>query len=411
MPRNSSGAYSLPAGNPVLANTLIETSWANPTMSDIAAALTDSLDRYGRGGMLGEFKVADGTVTAPGLAFTAQTNTGMYRVATNQIGFAAGGISVVRYSNTLLELLKPTTVAGNLDVTGAVSATEPVKLSSGTAAAPAMTFTGDPDTGFYSPGVGLLALVIDGVERMRWDAAGNVSNTVPIGTLLDFAGGAVPLGYLMCDGALVSRTTYANLFAVIGTAWGAGDGINTFGLPDLRRRVTIGTGGTATSGPGIVLGNVGGAEYTVLAIGHLPSHAHGITNTSHQHGVGVSGTTSAVSNDHAHYFATSAVGDHQHIAGVPGDNGSFYGLVQPGGLQAGKGGTVNYNTSYWTSGAGGHSHDGWTGGISANHTHTFSGSFATDWRDVGMTGTHAVGSGTPFENMQPSAVVNKIIKF
>ena len=43
-----------------------------------------------------------------------------------------------------------------------------------------------------------------------------------------------PSGYLKCDGAAVSRTTYADLFTTIGTTWGAGDGSSTFNLPDLR---------------------------------------------------------------------------------------------------------------------------------------------------------------------------------
>ena len=53
MPRNSQGLYTLPAGNPVVPNTLIESNWANPTMDDIAAALTGSLPRDGSAPMTG----------------------------------------------------------------------------------------------------------------------------------------------------------------------------------------------------------------------------------------------------------------------------------------------------------------------------------------------------------------------
>lgn len=62
------------------------------------------------------------------------------------------------------------------------------------------------------------------------------ANTVPAGTILPFAGTTVPTGFLLCNGALVSRTTYANLYAAIGTKWGEGDGKTTFKLPDLRKR-------------------------------------------------------------------------------------------------------------------------------------------------------------------------------
>lgn len=97
MPRNSSGNYTLPSGNPVVADTLIETAWANPTMSDIASALTDSLDRNGRGGMLAPFRIADGTVTQPGLAFTAESNTGLWRSATATLAISTGGVKVASF--------------------------------------------------------------------------------------------------------------------------------------------------------------------------------------------------------------------------------------------------------------------------------------------------------------------------
>ena len=56
----------------------------------------------------------------------------------------------------------------------------------------------------------------------------------PVGSVYTFAGATVPTGWLKCNGALLSRTTYASLFAVIGTTYGAGDGSTTFALPDLR---------------------------------------------------------------------------------------------------------------------------------------------------------------------------------
>ena len=62
----------------------------------------------------------------------------------------------------------------------------------------------------------------------------------PSGSMIAFAGKAVPDGWLLCNGALVSRTTYAKLFAAIGTAWGAGDGSTTFKLPDADGRVMQG---------------------------------------------------------------------------------------------------------------------------------------------------------------------------
>lgn len=62
------------------------------------------------------------------------------------------------------------------------------------------------------------------------------------GTVQMFAGTSTPTGFLACDGSAVSRSTYAALFAVIGTTWGAGDGSTTFNVPDLRGRAPIGKG-------------------------------------------------------------------------------------------------------------------------------------------------------------------------
>jgi len=65
MPRNPQGIYSLPAGNPVVSGTLIESTWANPTMSDIAAALTGSLPRDGSAGMQAQLLLVDQTANPP----------------------------------------------------------------------------------------------------------------------------------------------------------------------------------------------------------------------------------------------------------------------------------------------------------------------------------------------------------
>ena len=64
----------------------------------------------------------------------------------------------------------------------------------------------------------------------------------PSGTIVAFGGATAPGGWLLCDDSAVSRTTYARLFAVIGTAFGVGDGSGTFNVPDLRDRVPLGKG-------------------------------------------------------------------------------------------------------------------------------------------------------------------------
>ena len=96
MPRNASGTYTLPAGNPVATGTLIEAAWANTTLDDLGAEMTDSLSRSGEGGMLVSFKIADGTVALPGLAFTLEPGTGLSRLGTNEFDFSVGGSRVIQ---------------------------------------------------------------------------------------------------------------------------------------------------------------------------------------------------------------------------------------------------------------------------------------------------------------------------
>ena len=97
MPRDSSGSYSLPAGNPVVSGTTITSIWANTTMSDIADALTNSLSRNGQGGMLAPLKFADGSETQPGIAYVNEPGSGLYRAASNDVRMTIGGSDNARW--------------------------------------------------------------------------------------------------------------------------------------------------------------------------------------------------------------------------------------------------------------------------------------------------------------------------
>jgi microcystin-dependent protein len=207
--------------------------------------------------------------------------------------------------------------------------------------------------------------------RVR-DATGLVA---PSGAVMAYAGSAAPAGWLMCDGAAVSRSTYADLFAAIGTAFGPGDGSSTFNLPDLRGRAPIGAG----QGSGLTNRTLGG----VLGV---ESHAH--TVNGHTHSVGSESP------------GTSNPGDHQHVTTV-GSSGttSFFAYNAPYGtssISQNRTATTpsaasDTNAYHLTSSAGGHSH-------SVNsHNHG------------GTTGSSGPGSDT-VSNLQPSLVLNFIIK-
>lgn len=112
--------------------------------------------------------------------------------------------------------------------------------------------------------------------------AGGGGASAPTGTIAMFGGGSAPTDWLLCDGTAVSRTTYAALYAVLGDAFGSGDGSTTFNLPDLRSRSPMGAGmGSGLSSR--TIGNSLGEENHVLVTGEMPSHNHGVNDPGHAH--------------------------------------------------------------------------------------------------------------------------------
>lgn len=103
-----------------------------------------------------------------------------------------------------------------------------------------------------------------------------------------YAGSVAPSGFLMCDGSVVSRTDYADLFAAIGTTYGSGDGSTTFGLPDLSGRIPIGVSSTHA------LASTGGEENHTLLSNELPEHLHEVPQ--HGHASTIKATTPSLSH-------------------------------------------------------------------------------------------------------------------
>lgn len=105
-------------------------------------------------------------------------------------------------------------------------------------------------------------------------------STPYIGQIIAVGFNFTPVGYLPCDGSLVSIADYDVLFMLLGTTYG-GDGVNTFGLPRLNSRVTVGSQNSA-AGPSLSaypLGQTGGVESATLLATQLPTHTHPFSGT------------------------------------------------------------------------------------------------------------------------------------
>lgn len=188
-----------------------------------------------------------------------------------------------------------------------------------------------------------------------------------VGAVTAYAGSSAPAGFLLCDGAAVSRATYATLFSLIGTTYGSGDGSTTFNVPNLKGKFPIGLNGADSDVDS--LGETGGAKTITLTTTELPAHTH--TGPSHFHTF--SGTTGGA-GAHTHNF-TNVVG-----ANPSGSGYYFY--------------TINNAGGSTTTDPG-------------NHTHSFSGNTSPD----GTGDTGSAGSGAAFSKMPPFITLNYIIKY
>lgn len=216
------------------------------------------------------------------------------------------------------------------------------------------------------------------------------ANRIP-GQVIMFAGKAAPAGTLLCDGAAVSRTTYAELFAAIGTLYGAGDGTTTFNLPAMGDGTVVTHTSSADAVGGFTAGEVIRHAHTASSAS-AGTHSHTITvagGGAHSHGA-----SAAAAGDHAHGAWTDSQGHHGHTGGTnwSGDHqhtvpygedtafpwGQDGGSNKPGSARSDGDNNWPYTSpsgnhahNFTTDGAGAHAHNIGMNG-SGNHTHTIS---------------------------------------
>lgn len=313
MPRNASGTYSLPEASFVAGTTILSAAM-NSNLSDIGTALTQSLATTGVSSMTGPIKMAAGSALAPALTLASDTGTGFYNSAAGTLTYVTGGSTIMTIAPSGVTI--GTLTVTNLTVTGSFSV-----------------------------------------------AANRI-----VGEMVDYGGAAAPSLWLLAFGQAISRSTYASLFAAIGTTFGAGDGVTTFNVPDARGRVIAGAdnmGGSAanrlTTASGMTTGNLGGtggAETVALTTAQLATHNHGVTDPGHTHNIVDPG--------------------HQHT--IPGAGSVGY---------ASGGSNLNQVTGSTSS------------GVSTTNVSVSSG--------VTSISINNTGSGSAHNNVQPTLVMNKII--
>jgi microcystin-dependent protein len=284
MPRNAQGLYTLPAGNPVVPGTIIESVWANGTMSDIADALTNSLPRNG---------------SAP--------------------------------------------MTGPLTLNGAA-----------------------PTNARHA------------VDKQYVDQFMAFSSGMPVGAISAFGGLFAPAGWLKCDGQAVSRAVYSDLFALVGTTFGAGDNSTTFNVPDLRNEFVRGRPDDRAIGS--------------KQVGSFAAHSHPVSDPGHTHG--------ASQASHSHNITT---GSHGHSINDPGHrHNAVVGLNVAGSGISGGGGVL---ISYQTEPAG--------TGISINNAGNLGGSSDAQTPNVTVasaTTNETIGSTGGTENRPQNMALDYYIK-
>jgi hypothetical protein len=260
--RNSSGTYSLPSGNPVVSGTTISSTWANNTLSDIRTEITDSLSRSNKGGMLAALSLANGTVAAPGLTWSSDSDCGLYRIGSNNIGWAVNGAKVVDVGTA------------GVGITGTLSATGAATLSS-TAAVTGL-ITGSAGASLTQSASNTAGLVVTG----NGTAAG-----------ITATGGATGIGVVGTGGG---TSGYGGQF----TGVGAFDGVRgVSGATDNTSGVSGSVGAGATNGFGVAGTGKGagqGGRFTGGTTGAGVWAAAGTATTSGQETTAVEITNGAI---------------------------------------------------------------------------------------------------------------------
>jgi microcystin-dependent protein len=220
-------------------------------------------------------------------------------------------------------------------------------------------------------------------ELIAHSIPGQTRLSLPVGIKVGWPSAAAPpTGWLLCDGLAISRTTYAALFAKLGTSHGAGDGSTTFNLPDYRGRFAVGRVNMGGISANPLTPYVNATAVGVTGGDKEPAaHTHAVTDSGHDHGYTDSG--------------------HTHTITDPGHTHSYTDVASSSGGQSGTGGAINGSISTLTKATG--SSDT---GITVNNRIVTSINIAD-----AVTGIAIQTSGTGVDGNLPPLIVEDVIIF
>ena len=202
------------------------------------------------------------------------------------------------------------------------------------------------------------------------------TNRSEVGAIKPWGKATAPVGYVLCDGTAISRTTYAELFVVIGTTYGAGDTSTTFNVPDLQGKSPQGYDGSTYN-----LAATGGANTVTVAVTNNQAATNSLTNNQ---AVSVTGSISNTS------LTTAQVASHSH---------TYQRRSQSGNIRQSLGAENAFGDTNTGSAGSGTGH---------THAHTLSGTLTGSvTATTSLTGS-VTASGT--NSFSPYVVVNYIIK-
>jgi microcystin-dependent protein len=300
----SNADYTLTSYNGVsdeARNAVLVVTGTNSAIRQIICPLVDKLYVI-YNNTTGGYAITIGGVSGSIVTIPNGTTAQVYCDGTNFFSSQTGSAGNFNINGNLV-------VTGTTALTGALTAT--TAAFSGAISSVSPTFTGTPLAPTAAAGTNTTQIAT---------TAFVLSNGAPTGGLIMWGTATAPTGWLLCAGAAVNRTTYAALFAVIGTTFGVGDGTTTFNVPNYTSRMPYGTtlGATGGSADAVVVSHTHTATSTVTDPGHfhtttlipyngtLGSQIHGAINSANTTGTSTTGITVGTTNSTEGVSGTNA---------------------------------------------------------------------------------------------------------